>query len=514
MTIRWWPVLAILVLTVAELVWIWFLSGMNRGYCVLATISAAALAVALLVAWWTFFSRASFRARLAGASLVILAVLVAVLLVRIDGVSGDFVPILAWRWRSPTRLSLPSGRDSAAEAGVDLTETTPDDYPQFLGPNRRATLDGPKLARDWNARPPREVWRIPIGKGWSSFAIVNQAAITQEQRADQEVVACYDLATGKSLWTHADQQDFQSIVAGDGPRATPTIHQGLVYTLGATGVLNCLDGATGQVRWSRNILEQFEAENPQWGKSCSPLIVDELVVVSAGATDGRSLVAFDRLTGELIWAGGNDHSGYSSPTFGTLADRQQVLIFNRGSVVGHDPTNGQVLWQYPWPDSNPNVAQPVILDGDRVFVSTGYGIGCELLQLTADSAGQLTATSVWGQRNRNLKTKFTNVVVHEGHIYGLDEGILTCIEMETGQRAWKSGRYGHGQIMLVDDLILVQAESGEVVLVEATSKAHRALTRFAPLDSKTWNNPALAGRHLLVRNAEEAACYELPLADR
>lgn len=512
--VRWWPVAAILGLTVAELAWIWLLSGMNRAYCVLGTISAIALALVLLICWWAFLSRLSRSLRVAGVIVAGVAVLAGVLLLRVDGVSGDFVPTLAWRWKSAPRLTLPGDREGSQEVGlVDLTQTTPDDYPQFLGPNRRATLDGPRLARDWSAQPPRELWRHPVGQGWSSFAVVGSYALTQEQRDDQELVVCYDLQTGETLWAHADQRDYESVVAGDGPRATPTVHEGLVYTLGASGLLNCLDGATGQPLWSRDVLTEFDAVSPQWGKSCSPLIVDNLVVVSAGATNGRSLVAFDRLSGEFIWGGGDDRSGYSSPTLGTLAGRRQILIFNQSGVAAHDPERGDVLWEYPWPDANPNVAQPVVLEGDRVFISTGYGIGCELLRIEADPAGELTAHSVWGERNRNLKTKFTNVVVFQDHIYGLDEGILTCIEIESGDRAWKAGRYGHGQILLVDDVILVQAESGDVVLVEATPEELRELTRFAPLDGKTWNNPALAGRLLLVRNAEEAACFELPLAE-
>ena len=211
----------------------------------------------------------------------------------------------------------------------------------------------------------------------------------------------------------------------------------------------------------------------------------------------------------LMWGGGEDPAGYSSPLITRLAGVPQILIFNQANVASHDPLTGRLLWEHPWPEGVECVAQPVPLPGDRVFVSSGYGIGCKLFQIFRNEKGNLEATLVW--ETTRLKAKFTNVVHREGYLYGLDDGVLVCLDLTDGQRAWKRGRYGHGQVILVGDLLIVQAESGEIALVEADPNRFKELSRFRALRGKTWNNPALAGSYLLVRNDRKAACYELPL---
>jgi outer membrane protein assembly factor BamB len=274
-------------------------------------------------------------------------------------------------------------------------------------------------------------------------------------------------------------------------------------------MLNCLDLKTGQRIWSKDIVKDNDSQIINWGLSGSPLALDSLIVVNAGGQNGKSLVAYHQATGARVWSGGNDRAAYSSPLVTTLAGLRQILIFNQNAVASHDPATGQVLWQQPWPSGSECVAQPVPLPGDRVFISSGYGIGCKLFQIARSDNGGLQVSLVW-ETNR-LKAKFTNVVYRDGYIFGLDDGILVCLDPATGERKWKAGRYGHGQMISVGDLLLIQAESGEVVLVEANSAAPSELTRFAALAAKTWNNPALAGQYLLVRNDREAACYELPL---
>ena len=383
------------------------------------------------------------------------------------------------------------------------------EYPQFLGPDRNATLTGYGLDRDWSTHPPEEVWRRQVGEGWSAFAVSRGIAVTQEQRRQRELVVAYDLATGEQLWRHSDRTRYETALAGVGPRATPTIEGDRVVTLGSNGHLNVLDLTTGEAIWNRNVLKSNGARNLAWGKSCSPLVMNGLVVVSAGGTRDRSLVAYDLDSGELAWHGGGDRSGYASPMVAMLAGVRQILIFNKKSVAAHAPDDGRVLWRYPWSDQQPNVSQPLPIGDDRVLLSSGYTHGSKLLRIRKTAAG-LEPELVW--ENHHLKAKFTNLVLHEGYVYGLDEGILVCLDPETGERRWKRGRYGHGQLLLVDDLLLIQAENGEVVMVEATPEEHRELGRFRPLDGRTWNHPVLAGEYLLVRNAEEAACYRLPRA--
>jgi outer membrane protein assembly factor BamB len=235
------------------------------------------------------------------------------------------------------------------------------------------------------------------------------------------------------------------------------------------------------------------------------------VIVSAGGPDGRSLVAYEANSGEPVWAGGNDRGSYSSPQLVTLAGREQIVLLGGASVAGYDPQTGRLLWEHPWPGEQPNVAPPLPLPGDRLLLSAGYGVGSKVIGLLVDDANMLHPSLIW--ETPRLKSKFANMVLHEGFVYGLDDGVLTCLDPASGERRWKAGRYGHGQLVLVGDLLLVQTEEGEAVLVDPRPQEHRELARASLLDGKTWNPPALAGAHLLVRNDREVALYELPLAE-
>ena len=509
--IRWLPVVIIVALTIAAIILLWSIDAPHRQWRVLHTVLVLMLSFLLMLLWLLLFSRLRWKVRLLAFGTIVLMLFLSAALFRVKGFSGDLVPLLEWRWGGKVVESL-MGR-----APTDL-DAFPRDYPQFLGPHRNGTVQGIKLARDWKKQPPQLLWRQPIGAGWSAFAVVGRSAVTQEQRGKYEMVVCYDLHSGREWWHHSDHDRYEATPAGVGPRATPTIVGDRVYTLGATGILNCLDLATGTRIWSEDILYDNDAELASWGMSGSPLVLDDLVVVSAGGPEGKSLVAYHKDTGERIWRGGSSPAGYSSPLITTLAGIPQILIFNYGNVAAHDPSGGQILWQHPWPSGTECIAQPVPLPEDRVFVSSAYGIGCKLFQIARDEDNELRATLVW--ETPRLKAKFTNVIHRDGYIYGLDDGVLVCLDLANGQRKWKRGRYGHGQVILVDNpdeigdqsgLLLVSAESGDVLLVEVNPNESREIARFPALASKTWNNPALAGQYLLVRNDREAACYELPL---
>lgn len=533
---RLWPAYGIVALLLALLARIWLVGEEVRGrqYRVLPTIGALLVTGALLLAWWVFFSRLSRRLRVAGVVAAILALAAAAILLRVRGMSGDLVPIVAFRWESlatskpalqppqaerrSAALQPPEDRASPSSpapgsraASVSRPARRAGDHPQFLGPQRDGTLHGVRLARDWKAKPPRRLWKQPVGEGWSGFAVHGDIAVTQEQHGNQEQVVAYDLATGRPLWGHADVARYATFIAGIGPRATPTVVDGRVFTLGGTGILNALDLTSGRRLWSRSVVDENAATLPEWGKSCSPLVLGAHVIVSAGGAGGHSLVAYDADSGEPVWGGGDDRSSYSSPVLLELAGRPQVVVLNAASVAGHDPETGGLLWQHAWPDQSPHVAAPVPLDGDRVLVSSGYGVGSKVFRIEGGPRGPLQARLEW--ESPRLKSKFANVVLHDGWVYGLDDGVLTCIDPATGERRWKEGRYGHGQLLLVEDLLLVQTEQGEIVLLEPRPDEHRELTRFAALDGKTWNPPALAGALLVVRNDREAAVYELPTRD-
>jgi outer membrane protein assembly factor BamB len=451
------------------------------------------------------------------ASFLALASLAALELENLDG-AGQPILRVAWRRAQPLSSESPSqAASSSADAliadGPNLPQPLSSvDFAEYRGPGRIGSLPDMQLVTDWQTHAPRELWRRPVGAGWGGFAVAGNLAFTQEQQGAHECVTAYELSTGIPVWRHVDRAQFSSSMGGEGPRATPTVDESHVYTLGATGILNCLERATGRLIWTVNILADNDAQSlaPYHGMCSSPLLVDELVVVSAGGAEGKSLVAYDRHTGQRNWRGGSDPAGYGSAQLIALDGVRQIAILNRNGISSHDLADGHVLWSFPWENSTgTNCSQPLVTTDGNVLLTSGYGLGATLLKVTHDEE-RWNATPLW--ESRDLKTKFTSAVIHDGFAYGLDDGILACIDLTNGRRRWKSGRYGHGQILLVGDTILVQTEAGELVLVAAEPKKLRELARIPALSSKTWNNPALAGHRLLVRNDREAICYELELA--
>ena len=504
----------------------------DRGFANAFTTLAAILAVIIWLLWFLLASGHAWWLRLAPIVCLVVFGFAFSKLYRYEEVSGNFVPRFVPRWEARHDLEI-EPIEAPAAVGVDLQTTTADDFPQFLGSERDLTVDHVDLARDWETTPPKLLWRREIGAGWSGFAVVNGYALTMEQRGDQELVTCYDLATGEPRWVHATSARYEEPVAGVGPRATPTVHQGRVYAQGATGRLMALDGATGEPVWQKDLLAEFgmtpeqDFRDLRYGRSGSPLIVDDLVVVPAGGpSDGKtvSLVAYHQETGEQVWQGGDQQISCASPTLATVAGVRQILIVNESSASGHDPATGRRLWLHPREgvsNANANVSNAVAVPPDRVFLSKGYALGGELIRLVPKGDGQsprrganveFDTEQVW-QNSRVMRTKFTNVAIKEGYVYALSDGILECVELATGERVWKGGRYKHGQILRVGDLLLVLAEDGEMFLVEATpERKNSVLGSFQALEGKSWNTFALYGSRLVVRNGEEAACYELPLA--
>ncbi len=507
--IRWWPVILIVGLGATAWLAIWQFWETTRQSKHFATAALMGAIVVLLVIWCLAFSGLRWRWRFWITGTVLGLILLVPLLFEVRGVTGDFLPILQWRWkRSAPPPLIAEGAPGRAQASGGRVGST-NDFPQFLGPNRDGMLRGPRLATSWKKNPPRELWRRRIGAGWSGFAVTGSLALTQEQRGSRELVTCYDLNSGRLIWSHADEARYFTTIAGEGPRATPTVRDSRVYALGATGILNCLDLVTGERLWSKNVIIENESVLPDWGMSGSPLVFEDLVVVSAGGASGRSLVAYARQTGERVWAGGNDRAHYSSPNLVTLDGTRQILIFNARSIASHEASSGQVLWTYAWRAGHPHVAMPIRLPQDRVLISSGYGTGSELLEVRRSPASDWEVDQIW--KSHRLKSKFANLIYHDGNIYGLDDGILVCLDAADGSLQWKEGRYGHGQLLLVASLLLIMAENGGLVLVQASPDRHRELTRFSAFNSKTWNPPALAGDYLVVRNDVEAACFRLPL---
>jgi outer membrane protein assembly factor BamB len=479
--------------------------------------------------WFFFFSGYRRESRWLTFAGCVVSLSVLAVLFRIDHVTGELLPTFVYRFSAnPDRLLplLPEGAAGGKSANVDLRTTTENDFPGFLGPDRSESVEHVKLSRDWTHHHPELLWKHEIGAGWSAFSVVNGHAVTMEQRGDMEMTTCYNVETGKLEWAHSTPGRFERMEAGVGPRSTPTIDGGMVFALGALGHLACLDGATGKPVWEKDLLKEFDippddnAEIVLWGRSGSPLVVGQQVIVPiGGAKSGPlvSLAAFDAQSGAVLWKGGQRQISYSSPALATLADVRQILTVNEATASGHEVKTGKVLWEYDWPgrtNRDPNVSQAVPISPNRVLLSKGYGGGAMLLQLNPAAGSELTANEVW-KNPRALKTKFSNVTVQGGYAYGLSDGILECADLADGLSKWKKGRYGHGQMLRAGDLLLVLTEQGAIVLVEATpDRPNNVLGRFQAIEGLTWNNLALYGPYLLVRNAEQAACYKLPLEER
>lgn len=411
--------------------------------------------------------------------------------------------------RGQAEAPAPAGPAAPAPA-VTVTPNAPAApayWTDFRGPNRDGRYAQMPVRTDWPENGLTPLWKQPVGGGYASFAVARGRAFTIEQRGDEEVAAAYDAATGLELWTNRWRALFRESMGGDGPRATPTWSDGLVYVLGATGELRCLDEASGRLVWRKNILDDNKARNLQWGMAASPLVVGDVAIVLPGGLDGRSVVAYHRRTGERVWSTLDDSQAYSSPMLVTLAGRSQLLVLTASRLVGLAPDGGALLWSHPWvTTSDINVAQPLVVGPNRVFVSSGYGVGGAVIEI-AEAGGRFDVREVW--RNVRMKNKFTSSVLHEGFIYGLDESILACIDAATGDQKWKGGRYGYGQVLLAGGRLIVLTEDGDLVLVAATPDGHQELGRFSALSGRTWNHPAMAEGRLFVRNLQEMAAFDV-----
>jgi outer membrane protein assembly factor BamB len=398
--------------------------------------------------------------------------------------------------------ATPPDAAPAAPRAPDLAPVWSD----FRGPHRDGRhTDGP-IRTDWPADGLPRLWKQPIGLGYASFVAAGGRAFTIEQRRDQEIVASYDIETGREIWTHGWSGEFVETMGGDGPRATPTYHAGRIYALGALGELRSLDARTGRLIWRRNILSDAGARNVQWGMAAAPLIVDDTVVVLPGGP-GHAVVAYDLAAGTPRWHVLDDPMAYVSPMLVTLAGTRQLLAVGALRAVGIVPVDGRLLWEYAWPtDMGINVAQPLLLGGDRVFLSAGYGQGAAVFEV-GRSGDQFATKTIW--RNTRIKNKFSSSLLRGGYIYGLDEAILACVDAATGELRWKGGRYGYGQVILSGDHLIVITEAGELVLVKATPEQHVEVARFQAIEGKTWNHPIIANGRLLVRNLQEMAAFDL-----
>lgn len=432
-------------------------------------------------------------------------------LVKVAGVDGNMAPLLSWRWNAPPEVGL-TVETAVENRVVTLPESlSPEDWPGFRGDRRDGRNRVSTFGTDWESNPPKELWRRDIGLGWSSFTVIGDNCFTQEQRGEDEVVVCYDANTGEEIWINGIKERFSEVM-GDGPRGTPEFNRGKLYTQGATGVLQCLDAATGTALWRRNIKEDAGMEKtPQWGFSSSPLAVGELVIAYTGAGDGKSVIAYNQADGEITWMAGQGRNGYSSPHFGEVAGRQQILMSSNYGIESFEPATGALLWDQEWDiKGNPRVAQPFIFDLYHIYAGTGQGKGVRLIKVWNEGDALAPRTVYTSPRFRPY---FNDYVHHDGYLYGFDGTRFACMETTDGHVRFTGERWG-GQVLLLNelDMLVVLTEEGEIVLVAAYPSFVDIRGRFQALSSKTWNHPVVAHGKLFVRNDREAVCYALPPA--
>jgi len=433
------------------------------------------------------------------------------MVIRTGGATGDFKQDFHWRWsKTPEqRLLAQDANETPTSPSVPVaTDKTQAEWPGFRGPQRDSAVHGVQLKTDWSSSRPIQLWRQPVGPGWSSFAVHAGRLYTQEQRGNDEIVACYELSTGKPVWRHSDAARFWESIGGPGPRATPTFSNGRVYAIGATGILNALDDRNGGVVWSRNAVSDTGAKVPGWGIAGSPLVVGDLVIVGASG----NLAAYDVATGKPRWFGPHVGDSYSSPQLVTIDGVQQIVLMTSTGATSVALTDGKLLWTHSWP-SDTRIMQPAVAGDGQLMISVGDGMGGNGTRLIAvkHASSEWTTEERW--TSEDLNANFTDSVIHKGHVFGFDWGTLTCIDLKDGKRTWKSPQHGFGQLLLLpdQDLLLVLSEKGELVLVKAVPDQFTELARFPVLEGKTWNHPVLVGDVVLVRNDHEMAAFRLPV---
>jgi outer membrane protein assembly factor BamB len=572
--LRTWPALLLVVLMVVVRYGPASLEGGLSNYWMIAVFGPM-LCCLLLVIWWLAASRATWKERLFGfiglvASLIVTVRLVdptmrgpgtmyltlpmgmiafaagaalfarrspgirtlyAVLLalagfgfsltLREEGMTGGYVLDTHWRWSKTsdalmlhTRTKESPTPDSRPEVSSVTAALVNPEWPGFRGADRAARSRGPGISTNWTTHPPRQLWKIQVGPGWSSFAVAGNFLFTQEQRGPMETVVCYAADTGREIWNRQIEGRLDDPLGGPGPRATPTLADGGLFVTCATGDFLRLNPVSGEITWQQNLKTVAGRALPIWGFSASPLVVGSNVIVQAGGPGKGSpgLLGFDAASGTLRWSVPDGNDTYSSPQLNTIAGEDLVMMLTDTCLLLADPATGKVRLNYEWKFGNFRALQPSVIGDDTILLPTGMSPGTRAIHISKTN-GQLSAVELW--TSRNMKPDFTDFVMYQGHAYGVDGGFFTCTDLKTGDRKWKDGRYGKGQVLLLENsgLLLVAAEDGRAVLLRADPNEFAELDSFKALEGKTWNHPVVVGDKLYVRNSQEAACYQLPLAE-
>ena len=424
-------------------------------------------------------------------------------LLRTNGMDAEIHHDFAWRWaKTAEEKLLHATSDKLGGKTVDLTTiANKAEWSGFKGNNRDAIVHYTKINTNWKENKPVEMWRREIGPGCSSFSVHGTLLFTQEQRGDFEMVTCYNLFTGEPIWVHQDSARFWDAHAGAGPRSTPTLENGKVYTMGATGILNVLNEKDGSVVWSRNVANDTHVISPGWGYTGSPLVLDSIVFISVSG----QILAYCISSGNKLWSGADGGESYSSPQLFVSNGSRQILFMNNAGVTSYEPASGKILWMLKWPGVR--IVQPYIVDENDLLISAEEKIGLKRISIKNDNSNW-TVEEKW--ITNKLRPDYNDFVVHKGYIYGFDGMSLTCVDLKDGSRKWKSGKYGGFILLLAEqDLLLILTEQGDITLVKAIPEKLEELAKMPVIKGKTWNHPVLVGNILVVRNAIEMAAFKL-----
>jgi outer membrane protein assembly factor BamB len=544
---RWYqgPIIPVAGLLFGLVVWLWAyfayetmfgLSTMlgDSPRSIIVQVAAPGIALLIVSLWFYFLTGYSLRTKLTVFACSLIPFILAFVCIRRIDFDGNMVMIPRYRWDKTVAEKLNAQSAMTTDSNTvgqgyegPLPEPRPEDMVQFRGAESNGIVVGPALRTDLSdSNPPPQLWHAPIGEGYSQFVILKDLAISMEQLGTDEAVVCYSTATGKEFWKYSYTALFTEAMGGPGPRSTPIIHDGKVYALGATGHACCLDLATGKKLWSKEILQKDgkPLPNTEWGLSSSPLLVSDMVIFNPGALDGLGLVALKQASGETVWEGsgyntfqpngGQNRCGYSTPIVMTLSGQPQIVHFHAKGLSGFEIKTGKVLWTFPFENgAGVNVCQPLLLPDQQILICSSYGNGSALVKVNKAEA-EFKAEQVW-HKTDIMRTKFTNCVLYQGHVYGLDEGTLSCIEPIQGVETWKKKSrqriYGHGQILLVHDKILVMAENGDLALVKADPAKYEEIWHIPALTEshRVWNPPALVDGIAYIRDHMEMAAYNL-----
>jgi outer membrane protein assembly factor BamB len=439
----------------------------------------------------------------------------AFLLVRVNGIQGNMRADIHWRWTPTAEQLYLAGRPAkplatTAPATNRALTLRPGDWPGFRGPDRDGVVHGLSINLDWDAHPPKVLWRQRVGPAWSSMSVVDGRVFTQEQRGEREAAVCRDADTGSEVWSHEDASRFDEPMSGPGPRATPTFADGRLYTQGARGNLDCLDAATGRPIWTRNVATDSGAAAPIFGCAGSPLVLGDKVIVLAGTDGGKKgLLAYPLDGGPPAWTADVGKMTYSSPQRFTFGNDDAVLVFSTSGLLAVDPATGKPRWDFPMTEAVgvPPAIQPCRTAPDTFVIGYGAGFGTEAVRLAPD--GHAAPSKLWA--TQKMKPSYNDMVLHKGFLYGFDGTVFCCLDAATGNRRWRSGRYGGGQVILLADqgVMIVSTEEGEAVLLRCNPDRHEELARIPVITGKAWNHPAIAQNRLYLRSDAELACLEL-----